>query len=294
MSEASSRTPTAVLFADISGSVAIYADRGDTVAFRLNDACLSLLEESVKSHGGRLIKRAGDAILAEFDAAEEAVTAALEMLGAVAAPESGLRNEGIHVRVGISYGTVVHSEGDIYGDRVNIAARLVALAGPGEVLLSGSVYEVLSMAMQESAQRIDQIALRGHSTPIPVFRCVQHGSDQTVSSATLRPASRASLKLTFAERVFAIDASHPKLRIGRSEDNDLMIADAVVSRHHVEIAMRGDKFFLVDRSTNGTEVVVEDGPPMRVCREEIALVGSGRIVLGGKQANLLEYEITER
>ena len=293
MSEPSSRTPTAVLFADISGSVSIYADRGDTVAFRLNDACLSLLEESVEGRGGRVIKRAGDAILAEFDAAEEAVAAALEMLGAVAAPESGLKDEGIHVRVGVSYGTVVHSEGDIYGDRVNVAARLVALAGPGEILLSGSAYEILPMAMQESAQRIDQIALRGHSTPIPVFRYLQQGSDATVSSPTMRPASRASLKLSFGDRTLMIDAAHPKLRVGRAEDNDLTIADAVVSRHHVEIAMRGDKFFLADRSTNGTEVTVEDGPPMRLCREEIALVGSGRIVLGGKQANLLEYDIAE-
>lgn len=291
MSDDSLRTPTAVLFADISGSVSMYADRGDTVAFKLNDRCLSLIEERVEQHGGRVIKRAGDAVLAEFQAAEEAVTAAVEMLDAVADPGHGLRSEGVHVRVGISYGTVVHSEGDIYGDRVNVAARLVSLAGPDEILLSAPVYEALPMAMQEGARVIDQISLRGHRAPMRVFRYLEQPTDATVSVGPRPRASRAALQLRRGDQVWQVDATRPKLRIGRSAENDVVIAEGVVSRYHAEIVLRGDKFLLIDRSTNGTLVKVEEGPDLRACREEIGLVGGGRILLGGGEEAALEYRI---
>jgi len=291
MADDASRTPTAVLFVDISGSVSMYADRGDTVAFKLNDTCLSLIEERVKEHGGRVIKRAGDAVLAEFAASEEAVGAAVEMLSAVADPENGLRSEGVHVRVGISYGTVVHSEGDIYGDRVNVAARLVSLAGPDEILISGPAYEALPLALQEGARLIDQISLRGHRAPMPVFRYLEQATDATVSIGVRPRASRVTLELKRGEDVWTVDGSRPKLRIGRSADNDVVVAEDLVSRYHAEVVLRGDKFVLVDRSTNGTQVKVEDGPDLRVCREELVLVGGGSILLGGGPEAALEYRI---
>jgi adenylate cyclase len=293
MPDDASRTPTSVLFADISGSVSMYADRGDTVAFRLNDTCLSLIEETVTRHSGRVIKRAGDAVLAEFGDAAGAVLAAVEMIVAVSSPAAGLKDEGIRVRVGLSYGTVVHSEGDIYGDRVNIAARLVSLAGADEILISGPLYEALPLAMQESARMIDQISLRGHREPMRVFRYLEQPSDATVSMGPRPRGSRATLEVRHGEEAWTVDADHPKLRIGRSTDNDVVIARSVVSRNHAEIVLRGDKFLLVDRSTNGTVVKVEDGPDLRACREELVLVGEGSILLGASAEAALAYRIAE-
>jgi class 3 adenylate cyclase len=291
MSREADHAARAVLFADISGSVSLYANRGDTVAFDLIDRCLGLVEQHVTLHDGRVIKRAGDAVLAEFDDAARAVCAAADMLQAVEDPSRGLHSEGVHVRVGISYGTVVRVAGDIYGDRVNVAARLLSLAGPDEILISEPVYEVLPDEMRKSARLIHQVALRGHGPPVPVFGFAMRTDGATVSRRSPVPVGHATLSLQYGEGRFVIDPARPTFRLGRASDNDLVIAGEVISRHHAEISLRGDKFVLKDRSTNGTEVVAQGGPKLRVCREEVALVGSGRIALGGAADQQLQYVV---
>jgi class 3 adenylate cyclase len=289
MGEAQERGEIAVLFADISGSVSLYEDRGDTVGFALNDKCLRIVEGNVAGQGGKVIKRAGDAVLAEFDGAGPAVRAAAAMMQAVESPASGLHDEGVHLRVGVSYGSVVHSEGDIYGDQVNVAARLVSLAGPEEILISGPTYRALPDEMQETARIIDQIALRGRAEPVPVFQFLWRLEDATVSHREAAQAPRSFLSLQIGSQSFVVDDQHPIFRVGRAPDNDLVLVRPVVSRYHAEISLRGGKFMLKDRSTNGTDVHVENGPFLQLRREEIVLVGSGRICFGGGDVEVVSY-----
>src|SRR5438552_2793969 len=119
-----------IMFADISGSTLMYAVRGDSVAFSLTSTCLTLMEEQVKSVGGRVVKRVGDGIMAVFETTEAAVSAAVGIQEALDKPGSELRREGLHVRVGVACGRSVLAGGDVYGDVVNVAARLQAHAGP--------------------------------------------------------------------------------------------------------------------------------------------------------------------
>jgi adenylate cyclase len=293
------RRSIAVLFADISGSVGIYASKGDTVAFKLNDSCLRIIEGEVSKNSGREIKRAGDAVLAVFDSPVDAVRAATGMVIATDDPEGVFCKEGILVRVGISFGTVVEADGDVYGDQVNVAARLTSLAGPGEILLTDSVYNALSRDMQEAARLINQIALRGRALTVPVYRYRWTlEEDATIMNAGPAPAPakgpRPVLSVKRGADRFEVEPDRPKLRIGRKPDNELVIEDDVVSRHHAEIALRGDKFVLTDRSMNGTTVSVDNGPTLRVCREEMVLVGSGRIALGEEGGPVLQYSIEFR
>ena len=127
--------PITVIFADISGSTMLCAVRGDETAYKLVSTCLNILESEVDRFGGRVIKRVGDAILAVFDAAEPAVHSAQGMQMALEAPGSEVHAEGVRVRVGIATGTAVLDAGDIYGDVVNVAARLTSLAGADEVFM---------------------------------------------------------------------------------------------------------------------------------------------------------------
>jgi class 3 adenylate cyclase len=293
------RPPIAVLFADISGSVGIYASKGDTVAFKLNDSCLRIIEGEVSKNSGREIKRAGDAVLAVFDSPADAVRAATGMVIATDDPAGVFCKEGVLVRVGISYGTVVESEGDVYGDQVNIAARLTSLAGPGEILLTDAVYNALSREMQEPARLINQIALRGRTVTVPVYRyrwMLEEDATMMNAGPAAAPAKapRPVLSVMRGTETFEVEPSRPKLRIGRKQDNELVIDHDVVSRHHAEIALRGDKFVLTDRSMNGTKVSVENGPTLRVCREEMILVGSGQIALGEEGGPVLQYRIELR
>jgi hypothetical protein len=209
--------------------------------------------------------------------------------------------EGVLVRLGISFGTVVEAVGDVYGDLFNVAARLTSLAGPGEILVTGETYNALSSDMQDAARLINQIALRGRAISVPVYRYRWNlEEDATMMNVAPRPGAvpvkerRPVLSVTHGARSLDVEPDRPKLRIGRKQDNELVIEDDVVSRYHAEIALRGDKFVLTDRSMNGTKVTVENGPTLRVCREEVLLTGSGEISFGEDGGPVLQYRIEFR
>jgi len=293
MSGAELRAHAVVLFADMSGSVAMYAQQGDTAGFRLNTACLAVLEDCVQKQCGRVIRRAGDGMLAVFDDAASAVVASSEMQQRVHNSTLRLRQEGVRIRVGVCAGAVVHGEGDIYGDSVNVAARLVSLAGPDEILLSEEVFRALPPDLKSSGRRINDLALRGRPLTVAVYEYMWRPEDATVSISAQGGRGAAVLSVLGDAGEFIVGTQRPKLTIGRADDNDIVIDATVVSRHHADICLRGDKFFLTDRSTNGTYLIVDQGPVLRACREEVNLVGSGRIVPGRDDKIHLRYEIRQ-
>jgi class 3 adenylate cyclase len=282
-----------VLFADIGGSTLMYAVRGNEIAFQITSSCLALLEERVVAAGGRVIKRVGDAILAAFEAGEPALQAAVAMQRALEAPDCALREEGILVRVGIATGAAVHDAGDIYGDVVNVAARLVSLAGADEIFITGETHDSLSEEMRASTRPIDQIALRGRPDWVLVHQYLWKQEGLTVRADRTRGTHtfRAALEITYGSESFDLGKDRPKLTIGRDADNDVTIEDDVVSRHHAEVVLRGDKFLVVDRSTNGTYVVIDGGDTFRLSRDEMTLAGSGRIFPGRKTMAPLRYRV---
>jgi len=292
MAQDDSLTAVTVLFADISGSTRLYAVRGDAAAFQLTSQCLALLEQQVTAAQGRVVKRLGDAVLAVFETAPPAVDAAVEMQRALADPDSTLRQEGLHVRVGISSGAAVLAPDDVFGDVVNVAARLVSLAGGDEIVFSGTVHEALPAAVRDAAHLIDHLTLRNRPDPVPVYKYVWGLDNQTVLVNKKKRGGAATLEITRGEQRFAVGASSPRLTLGRANDNDLVIAEQAVSRYQAEIALRGDKFVLVDRSTNGTYVNVDGGPTFRVSRDEVTLSGSGTIVPGLELDPPIRYRIT--
>jgi adenylate cyclase len=284
--------PVAVLVADISGSTTMYVERGDTTAFALATSCLALLEECVRVAGGRVVKRLGDGILAVFEGAEDAMAAALAMRRALDAPTCTLGREGIRVRIGLSSGSAVVAEGDVYGDVVNIAARLVGLAGPDEIFLSGSVYEQLPADLRTSVRLIDQTLLRNRPGAVLLYQYLTAADHATLALDVRMRSSPATLEVMYGERLFVIGPERPRLRLGREPANDVSVEHGMVSRYHAEIAVRGDKFVLVDRSTNGTYVHLDGGQIVRVLREELTLSGSGRIVLGLDSEPSIRYRIS--
>jgi class 3 adenylate cyclase len=289
----SASAPVTILFADISGSTLMYAVRGNEVAFQITSACLTLLEEQVTAAGGRVVKRVGDAILAAFEAGEAAVRAAAGMQRALEDPACTVRAEGILVRVGIASGAAVHDAGDVYGDVVNVAARLVSLAGADEIFLTGETLEALPDEMRASTRTIDQLALRGRPDWVLVHQYLwkQEGLTARATRASRVHAYRAALEVTYGSDSFALGPERPRLTVGRDPENDVTIDEDVVSRRHLEIVLRGDKFFVVDRSTNGTYVLIDGGDTFRVSREEMTLAGSGRIFPGRQTMEPLRYRV---
>jgi class 3 adenylate cyclase len=282
-------TPVTVLFADITGSTTLYAQRGDATAFALASACLDVVDAKVAAGGGRVVKRLGDGVLAVFDAPEAALAAAVEVRTALDDPDSPLNREGLRVRAGIACGKAVVVPGDVYGDVVNVAARLVGLAGGDEIFVSGAVFESLPALRRAQMRLIDQLPLRNRPAPVLVYELMREERDATVSINVRPRASMTTLQITHGERLLVVGPERARVTIGRHAGSDIRVEHEAVSRTHAEISLRGEKFVLIDRSTNGTYVHVDNGPILRIVREEIVLAGGGRIVPGIEMAPPIRY-----
>jgi adenylate cyclase len=148
-----SRRLVAVFAADVEGySRLMGADEVGTLKGLTERR--AILDKLIGEHGGRIANTAGDSVLAEFGSAVEAVQCAVEAQAALAEANSNLRaDRHINFRIGIHVGDVMVRAGDLFGDGVNIAARLQALAQPGGVCVCGTTYEqvrkVLSVAFTD-------------------------------------------------------------------------------------------------------------------------------------------------
>ena len=136
------RKLAAIFSADAAGYLRLMADDEAATLRSLNDA-RALFRERIESHGGRLIDTAGDSVLAEFPSAVEAVDCANEIQHELAKRNAQLaEHRRMQFRIGINLGDVIEQEdGTIYGDGVNVAARLQTLAEPGGICISGTAFD---------------------------------------------------------------------------------------------------------------------------------------------------------
>jgi class 3 adenylate cyclase len=270
----------AVLFADVSGSTRLYEQIGDAAALATIGRCLALAQSVAEGHGGRLVKTIGDEAMLVFDAADPAVDAAAEIQDRM----TGLPAQGgvrVSFRMGLHCGSAIERDGDLFGDSVNVAARMVALAKGGQVVLSGAAAEALSPWQRRRLREIDVLTVKGKEKDIRIFELLwQEASDEVTALAT-RPAVRAArLQLKLGTRELLLDESASTVTFGRDAQCDLVIADRMASRLHGRIERRRDKFVLVDQSSNGTYVTIDGEREIALRREEMILRGRGRISFG--------------
>jgi adenylate cyclase len=137
------RRLTAVLLADVVGYSRLMSVDEEGTHIRLADCVKTLIEPMVARHEGRLVRSKGDGFLAEFDSAVNAVNCAVEIQHSLAARDDAAGDRKLQLRIGINSGDVIVEENDIYGNSVNIAARLEGLAEPGGISVTAAVHEQL-------------------------------------------------------------------------------------------------------------------------------------------------------
>src|SRR5437667_8665014 len=225
----------AVLFADVAGSTRLYEQLGDALALSTIDQCLALVRDASSGHGGRLVKTIGYEAMVVFPTANQAINAA----GEIQLRMNSLVNERnlrIAFRIGVHCGAAIEAEdGDVFGDSVNVAARMVALAKSGQVILTASTAEALAPELRDNVREVDVMTVKGKDKDIAIMELVWLDSAE-LTTLTTRPKIRvARLQLVHGTREIDLGPGATTLAIGRDAQNDVVIADRLASRQHARI-----------------------------------------------------------
>lgn len=274
----------AILFADIAKSTHIYETLGNKDAKNLIDYCIALMRKVTVHYGGTVIKTIGDEIMCTFPTANDAVEAAVEMNLALEdiPPSRTSGSDPPNIYVGIQYGPVIMEGGDVFGDAVNVAARMVALAKQRQIIITDETVKLLSPERQSKAQCIDKTVVKGKSGELLIYELIWEEHDLTVmiDDAQEAPSIRARLEVKFGDQELVLDENNPAATIGRQIHNDIAVNDNRVSRSHARIEYRRGKFVAIDQSSNGTFVIIQGRKSIHLKRDETQLLGSGVIGLG--------------
>ena len=148
------------MFTDIVGySRLMGAD--EARAMRLLDRHDAILGEQVRAHGGEILKKMGDSVFASFDSATSAVRCAIAIQQALARHnEAADPQERVAVRIGVHLGDVIERNGDLFGDGINVAARLQPLAKPGGVCISNAVYQAVLKSVDPKPILVGEVELK--------------------------------------------------------------------------------------------------------------------------------------
>lgn len=289
-----------LLMADITGSTPLYEDIGDAAAVRRVFECLDQLRQVAVAAGGMVIHTKGDDILCSFAEPAAALAAVRKML-------DGQPGHGLAIHAGIHYGHMIPMRGDVYGDAVNLTARLAALAEPGEALMSQSFVDRLPPAEAGNLQVLDHMTLKGKSMPIEVYSLRRddavpsteiafgHGSGHT-RTRHLQSVADVHVTLRYGGQTqLCPDGS--SLLIGRSAECDVLIQRPWVSRRHATVSVRHGKIEFSDRSSSGTYVSLPGGHELFLRRESVVLTGAGAISPSVRpteaEAEVIQYRVVQ-
>src|SRR5437016_12159146 len=166
------RRLAAIMFTDMVGYSAL-AQRDQALALRLLEEHREILRSIFPRFNGTEIKTIGDAFLVEFQSALEAAQCAIAIQRALAKRNADAPAERqIQVRIGVHIGDVVHRDGDVYGDGVNVASRIEPLADAGGICISMDVERQIRNALETRLEKLAPTELKNISVPMDLFRIV--------------------------------------------------------------------------------------------------------------------------
>lgn len=277
-----------ILFADIAGSTRLYDTYGDFKAREMISDCLSLLKELAREKEGKVIKTIGDEVMCTFLTPNQAAEAARQMQEEISF-EPTLVQANIHLRIGFHHGEVICEPGDVFGEAVNVAARMVALAKSDQIVTNKDTLALMKRSLKRRARIVDRTRVRGKDDVMEIHELIWGKPEQmTMSNSFIEDmiASLSSekdfLQIRHLQNHILVDNERPILTMGRGVANHLIINDPLVSRMHARIELQRNRFMLIDQSTNGTFLQTLDENPLLLRRDAIQLEAEGLIGLGQK------------
>lgn len=289
------------MFADIVDSTGIYESLGDNQALSVVNMLFGAFTQKVVAASGSVVKTLGDGMVCQFASADSAFRAACAMQTTTnqIAPRVPGR---LAIKVGFNFGSVVLKGRDVFGDTVNVCARLVAMANPGQVLTTQQSVDALSRTLMLRCRPLYPMKIKGRAQPVSVYDVPWRvDPDLTETSMHVESPARAGrwvLKLSCGGESFDVQPEG-EARIGRDKSNDVVIASPRVSRVHARIYARDRNFVIADQSSNGTFVLLDGADTEVTLRREEAVLGErGWIGVGNPAskhgAHVLRYRLVKR
>ena len=274
----------AIMFVDISGSTSLYETLGNEPAYKLVTRCISILSDIIYQHQGTLIKTIGDEVMCTFSDACQAINAAIKMNNSFedifkTRLKKNLRPS---LRIGLHTGRVIRKDNDVFGDAVNMAARMVSLAKPKQILTTQAMIDELTSDLQEKSRFVDKTRIKGKDGEFNIYEVIWNVGDMTIVLFD-GPDSHVQcerLHLRYGRKDVYMDKDKPAITLGRLPENDLVVDDDIASRFHARIEYHRGKFVLIDQSSNGTYVFLDGEKPSFIHHDECVLSNCGFISLG--------------
>jgi hypothetical protein len=238
------------------------------------------MSDACRAQGGRVVKTIGDEVMAVFATADAAAQAAIAMQVRMAAePDASAR---VAIRVGVHAVPAIERDCDVFGDSVNVAARLVGVAHAGQVITSSTTAARLSPWLRARTRELAALTIKGkvHDLAVCELLWADAGDELTTLSTRVVTQRPVRLVVRHGEREIVLGEHLGTVTIGRDAQNDVVVADRLASRMHARIERRRDRFVLVDHSSNGTFLTIDGESEISLRREEFVLRGSGRISFG--------------
>lgn len=175
---ATQRKLTAILSADVKGYSKLMGDDDETTVNTIT-AYRKIISGLIQKHQGRVVDTPGDNILAEFGSALNAVNGAVEIQSTLEIENGKLpENRRMVFRIGINLGDIIHKDECIYGDGVNVAARIESLAEPGGICISRGVYDQVKKKVRQGFEYLGEHAVKNINEPVRIYRILLAPEDE--------------------------------------------------------------------------------------------------------------------
>ncbi|MGB0956027.1 MAG: adenylate/guanylate cyclase domain-containing protein [Panacagrimonas sp.] len=290
----------AVLFADLVGSVNLYRRLGNDAAHGMIAESLDEMTQIVQEHRGTVIKTIGDCVMASLPTADLAAASSIE-IHRMARSLSSKHSVALRFRIGFCFGPVIERDADLFGDAVNIAARLSAISRRDQILTTADVATLFSSTYRSMAKEYDHADIKGVDQTVTVVKLDWETVGVTEvfglgPAPTEAPEEQAPvLELSVGGETLQLTPDDLPITVGREDGCVLVVRSARASRQHAQIDFHRGKFVWVDDSSNGSYLRQgsSDIASLFFRRETFPLVGEGWISLGvdDLDSNAVHYRV---
>ena len=290
------RKQAAVLFCDICGSTSYFEKYGEEAGGKMIRACRQVVGDAIRAQGGEL-RPVADQMVAIFPNADALMMAGSAAHAAVAASATvkivrgQAPPEPVRIHSGAAFGTVgIDDAGEMFGDVMNVAARICDLAGPDQFFVTKTLASRLSAVNRAETRVIGSFPVRGKSASLDVLEVIW--AKEGLTARAPAPAVEESwVEVRFGDQIARLAPNKTKVKLGRGTTNDVVVTDRAVSREHAEVIHRRGRCYLVDRSTNGTYLRPGRRKPHHLHREELLIEGEGTFSLGRADGPPVHYRV---